>query len=85
MKLLYNYTNGTHIIYPHYETEQEIFKDIIQYHNGNKQDFFAVFDIDHWTKDDYIEFDSLHPEDQGGLLEKLSALLVNYPDDYTGE
>lgn len=42
----------------------------------SEDDVIAIYDINHWTENDIIDFESLHYEDQESILEKATAIFT---------
>ncbi len=68
MRLIYNYQNGEFAI--SHSTTIEVMKTALD----GAEEMVYIFDISHWTTDDFIYFSSLHADDQAESLERLNCI-----------
>lgn len=68
MRLIYNYQNGE------YAVSHEAHTDTVKTELDGADEMVYIFDISHWTEDDFIHFTTLHQDDQVGLMEGLTCI-----------
>lgn len=68
MRLLYNYTTSAYSVYSE-EREKIFIQSIVK-----EGDAYSVYDISHWTGNDFMEFANQLPGDQVGQLEGLEEI-----------
>jgi hypothetical protein len=68
MRLIYNYQNGDFAV-SHNDHTKAVTTEL-----DGATEMVYVFDIDHWTEDDFIYFTGLHADDQAELLERLNCI-----------
>ena len=68
MRLIYNYQNGDFAV-SHNDYTKAVTTEL-----GEATEMVYVFDIDHWTEDDFIYFSSLDTDNQWLFMERLNCI-----------
>lgn len=76
MRLAYNFDKQDWEVFPETTPKERILSEFIRNKNGSEDDLIAIFEIDHWTKDNIIDFEDLPFEDQELVLDRLTAVLT---------